>query len=84
MSNEVMITTEDNPFSPFDQFEQWYTFDRKKGYHTPSLLARTTHTSSTLSIVDQERAIDLAIDEIVEMNVTGLYKKVKRSDYNVD
>lgn len=36
MTIEVMLTTEDNPFDPFTQYDEWYAFDYEKGYHTPA------------------------------------------------
>lgn len=72
----VMVTTEDNPFNPFTQFEDWYTFDEQKGYHTCSYLARICKSSSELSITEQEQCIEEAVDEIVAFNLTGNYKKV--------
>lgn len=74
--SKAMVTTEDNPFSPFSQFEEWYAFDTRHGYHTLSLLARLAYTSHNLSEADQDLALDTAIDEIVSENVTGNYKKV--------
>lgn len=73
-----MLTTTDNPFNPFDQYDEWYAFDNAKGYHTPSFLARVVVTSEELSENAQHEAIDLAIDEIVEENVLGLYKKISK------
>lgn len=32
METKVAITTFDNPFNPFTQFEQWFLFDIEKGY----------------------------------------------------
>ena len=29
---EVMLSTSDNPFNPFDDFENWLAFDREKDY----------------------------------------------------
>jgi len=72
----VMITTTDNPFSPFTEFKEWYSYDELKGYRTLSLLASVTNTSPNLSFVDQELAIDRAIDEMIEYNILGIYKKV--------
>ena len=73
---EAMVTTSDNPYSPFTEFDEWYAFDEEKGYHTLSLLAAVTVTSSELSEADQTLAIDRAIDEIIKYNVTGKYVKV--------
>lgn len=71
-----MLTTLDNPYNPFTQFEEWYAFDTQKGYHTCSYLARITKSSDELSEADEALAIESAMDEIVSFNVTGLYKKV--------
>lgn len=72
----AMLTTEDNPHSPFDDYDAWYTFDRQHGYNTPSFLARFVVSSEELSDPDQALAIEQAIDEIVYYNVLGIYKKV--------
>ena len=77
---EYMLTTVDNPYDPFTQWDEWYSWDENAGYHTPGLLARITHTSADLSEADQHQAIQMAIDEIVQENVLGVSKKVKRGD----
>ena len=78
---QSMLTTIDNPFSPFTQFDEWYAFDVSKGYHTCSYLARIAKTSYELSekeeIIEQENAID----EIISLNLLGIYKKVKEKDF---
>ena len=71
-----MLTTTDNPYDPFTQFVEWYTYDMAKGYATCSYVARITKTSEELSEADNELAIDQAIDEILEFNLLGIYKKV--------
>lgn len=74
----VMLTTEDNPYDPFTQWDDWFAFDARQGYHTPSYLARVVVTSFEISETDQQLAIEEAIDEIVELNLLGIYKKVTR------
>ncbi len=71
-----MLTTVDNPYDPFTQFDEWYAFDTRSGYNTSSFLARIVLTSDELSEADQSLAIEHAIDEIVNENVNGMYKKV--------
>jgi len=71
-----MLTTVDNPFDPFTEFDAWYSFDIAHGYDTPGFLARIINTSDGLSEADQALALEDAIDEIVEQNVLGIYKKV--------
>ena len=67
---QSMLTTLDNPFDPFTQFDEWYDFDESKGYHSCSYLARIAKTSDELSEADEEKAIELAIDEIVKETTT--------------
>ena len=71
-----MLTTIDNPFDPFTQFDSWFQFDEEKGYHTCQFLSKIARTSSDMSDSDYEREIERAIDEIVKFNVRGIDKKV--------
>lgn len=73
---QSMLTTTDNPFNPFTQFDDWFAFDEAKGYHTCSYLARITKSSDELSLEDESIAIESAIDEIIKLNILGIYKKV--------
>lgn len=78
---EYMLTTYDNPYDPFTQFDEWYAYDVRLGYHTPGLLARVSHSSADLSPADEFLAVQDAIDEIVRENVSGVHRKVKRGDH---
>jgi len=80
MSKAVMLTTKDNPFDPFTQFDEWNAFDEQKGYFTCSYLAKFAYTSTELSDKDQELAVEFAMDEIIKHNPLGIYKKVYESD----
>ncbi len=71
-----MLSTVDNPFDPFTEYSQWSVFDESHGYYSASLLARVVATSDELSEADQSLAIELAIDQIVEENVSGMHRKV--------
>jgi hypothetical protein len=73
---EYMLTTIDNPFDPFSEWDEWLAWDLFHGYNTLGFLARITVTSDELSEPDQLVAIQLAIQEIVDDNVSGLYRKV--------
>lgn len=72
----TMLTTIDNPFDPFAQWDEWRQFDEGKGYYTCGYLARIAKTSDELSDEDYQQAVDAAIDEICALNINGLYKKV--------
>ena len=76
MEEPVMLTTFDNPFNPFTEFEDWFAFDQSKGYNTCNFLARFANTSEELPENLNDFIIKQAIDEIVSSNLTGLYRKV--------
>ena len=80
--NDVMLTTIDNPYNPFVQFDEWFAFDVQKGYNTCAYLARIANVSDELSEEEENYAIDEAIDEIIRFNLSGKHKKVTRADYN--
>lgn len=73
-----MLTTVDNPFDPFTQFDEWYAWDERQGYHTCSLLDRFIHSSQDLSEPDQDADIERAIDAIIELNPDGVHVKVTK------
>ena len=75
MANQMLLTTLDNPFNPFTQFDEWYQYDTSHGYHTCAYLARVTKSSE----LDEDLAIDHAMDEIVSINLLGNYIKVSES-----
>lgn len=75
---DCMLSTIDNPFNPFDNYTSWFAYDVQSGYYTPSYLARIVKSSPDLSEPDQELAIEQAIDEIVSLNINGMYMKVTR------
>lgn len=75
-----MLTTIDNPYDPFEQFDDWYAWDERSGYHTTSFLARIVKNSDDISDTDQDIAVEQAIDEIVKENVSGVYLKVTRKN----
>lgn len=75
---ESMITTVDNPFSPFDQPDEWYTWDVTHGYYSRELLARIARVSDDMSDADIELITSQAIDDIIRLDLTNRYRKVSR------
>ena len=71
------LTTKDNPYDPFTQFNEWYNFDIDKGYNSCGYLDRIAHTSDQLSDEENAREIERAIDEIIKYDFMNNYKKVK-------
>lgn len=75
---ECRLTTVDNPFDPFTQFDDWFLFDTEKGYNSCSRLDRITSISDDLSDLEVNKEIERAIDEIIKYDFLNIYKKVKR------
>lgn len=73
-----MLTTFDNPYSPFEQFNSWYMFDMDKGYNSCGYLDRIARTSPQLSEEENDLEIERAIDEIIKYDFRNIYKKVKQ------
>lgn len=71
-----MLTTKDNPYNPFDNFNSWYMFDMDKGYNSSAYLDRIARTSDALSDEENMAEIERAIDEIILYDVQDLYRKV--------
>nr|DAW65707.1 MAG TPA: hypothetical protein [Caudoviricetes sp.] len=72
----VAITTFDNPFNPFTQFTEWLLFDKEKGYNTCEYLARIAKVEDNLSQQEYNRAVEQAIDSIIETDPFNIYKKI--------
>lgn len=79
-----MLTTVDNPYSPFTQFEEWQAYDEYRGYYTNEYLARITKGGYELSEADDTRAQEMAIEEIVDLNILGVYRRVWEEDYSTN
>ena len=80
MSKQVMITTIDNPFNPFDNFDSWFMFDVEKGYYTCSKLARLTNTTDEMTQIEESEEIERAIDELIKIDPLDIYTKVVMED----
>lgn len=76
---KVSITTTDNPYCPFTEFDQWYRFDVEAHHNTCQLLARIAKTSDQLTDEENDAEIERAIDEIIKYDPLNIYKKVERT-----
>lgn len=73
----MMLTTTDNPYNPFTQFDLWFQFDISKGYNTCAFIDRVANTSDELTDKENDKEIENAIKEIAKENVLGIYKLVE-------
>lgn len=60
MSKEIRITTVDNPYDPFTEWNEWYYYDLMMGYHTCERLATVAYTSENLSDAENMEAMEEA------------------------
>lgn len=80
---EAMLTTTDNKFDPFDEFAEWYSEDlrlaREQNRRSASgYLAIIMANSDDVSDNEFNQVMNDAIDEIVELDLSGTFKKVTR------
>lgn len=78
---QYMLTTEDNPYNPFTEWDKWNVFDEQMGYYTNNYLARIVQYSSEMSDLAIVKAVNAAILEILFHNVTGNYVRVEEATF---
>ena len=78
MASEYMLTTIDNPYNPFKQFDSWFLFDVEKGYNSCGKLARIANVSESMSEIEFNNEIDSAIDKLIKVDFLDIYKKVTK------
>ena len=82
MSKEpCLLTTLDNPYNPFTNFDDWFRFDAiDHDYNSSAYLARIARTSDALTDEENDEEIERAIDEILVHDFMKIYRKVRPSD----
>ena len=76
---ETFVTTLDNPYDFWTQFDEWFEFDTEKGYNTCAYIARIAKTSSEMSEKEYAEEVNHAVNEILRLNLTGNYVKTVRT-----
>ena len=74
----VMLTTYDNPYNPFTQWDDWYKWDTDNHYYTPELLARYINDEDAMDDIEraqlEARAINTILDDGPIHNVWTIVK----------
>ena len=78
MKTKSMLTTFDNPFDPFEDFNSWLMFDIEKGYDTCGRLARISREFDGMTEQEEDEETERAIDEIISNDVLNIFKKVTK------
>lgn len=76
MARICALSTSDNPYNPFTDFNNWNAYDMQNGYNSCAYLARVVGDISSEEENEVDENIESAIDRIVAMNLTGNYIKV--------
>lgn len=66
-AQNYLLTTIDNPYNPFVDWDSWFAFDEQKGYHTCQVLDKFYKTSD---LIPESLDIFLysdALDTILEL-----------------
>ena len=74
-----MLTTIDNPFDPFEQFDSWLMFDKEKGYDSCEKLARLVELTSDMTQKEIDEATEKAIEKLIKYDFTNTFKKFYRN-----
>lgn len=80
MKRRIHITTIDNPFDPFEDFENWYLFDCEKGYYTCSRLARLANIEENMTEEEEDQEIERVTDRLIQLDPLDIYKKLVKVD----
>lgn len=75
---DCMLTTIDNPFDPFEQFDDWYRFDIEKQYYSAQRWTRFAHFTDDMTEQEEREESERAMDEFIALDFLDLYKKVKK------
>lgn len=76
MSNVCALSTIDNPYNPFEDFNLWLLYDNENSYNTCEYLARIAVIADDMTQKEMNEEIERAIDEIIFTNPRPIYKKV--------
>ena len=76
---QSLLSTIDNPFDPFEQFDEWFLYDNEFGYNSCSKLARVVQINDTMTEHEKTLATEQAIDTIIQYDITGVFIKVTKS-----
>lgn len=75
--NECMLSTKDNPYNPFENFDEWYRYDMDQGWNSSGRLARIAKLSDDMSDEEIEIETERAIDEIIKHDFLNIFIKVR-------
>ncbi len=76
--NETLLTTFDNPFNPFINFDDWMAFDESQGYNSCAYLARVLPEYDEFSEELLTIQTEIAIDLIIRYDPTHMFCRINK------
>ena len=77
-NKEFFITTFDNPFDYFSQFDEWFGYDQSHGYKTLEYIARLIRLAPEMSEEEENLEYKRVFDSMLEWN-GDFYKIIYKS-----
>ena len=81
---EVALTTFDNPYDPFEDFDEWFRFDNDKGYGSCQILDRLTNINDRMTEKEFNSEMERGIDALIKADPFNIYKKVVRNSKDLE
>lgn len=78
-----IVTTMDNIYNPFTQYDKWRSFDREHHYYTEEWIATCSKASPNLEADDYNEETSNAIDRLLWINPYGIFIKVYEDEADV-
>ena len=78
---DFYLTTSDNPFNYFTQYDQWLRYDTDYGYNTNCLVARIAPTSIGIPDEINDDMIGIAIENFLELALPMINSDGKEVHY---
>lgn len=75
--NDCMLSTIDNPYNPYTNFDEWYRYDMDMGYDSCGRLARIACFSDDMSDEEVDAENERAIDLIIKNDFLNVFIKVR-------
>lgn len=77
-----MLSTKDNPYDPFTNYDLWFAYDENNGYHSCAFLDRVANTSDSMTDAEEHFEINRAIDEIITLDPTDMFIRVEKGNFH--
>lgn len=78
MTKQFALSTFDNPFNPFTDYNSWLSFDKEKDYNSSERLMRVAKITEEMSDVEETIEIERAIDTIIKNDFLNIFIKVSQ------